>query len=97
MELLKEFGISQEVIQVIKGVIGLGTLFVLPFQKYLDSPLQIVLQHRHASTTVSVVKVVRPASDYLIESVDDYLFRQRVVPPTSQLSYLCPDPLHGFL
>ena len=70
---------------------------MFPLQEYLDSPLKIVLQHRHASAAVSVVKVVYPASDYLIETFDDNLFRQRVVPLTSQLSYLCPDMLHGFL
>jgi hypothetical protein len=70
---------------------------VFPFQRYLNSLFKIVFQNRHASAAVPEAKVVYAVSDYPVEAFGDYLFRQRVVPLTSQLSYLRPDTLHGFL
>src|SRR5208337_4725974 len=84
--------------------IGAGVFCVSPALEAMFPPqirpnpfFGVVTKMREGCATVPVVEVVRPSTERLIESHNDYFFRQREVLPARGILDLFLDAAYGLL
>ena len=88
----------ESVIEIGIGVGFVASAFLLVFTSQVNphALLKKPSQGREISTTTSIVEISNPSANVFIDSLDDYLCRQRQSSPASEILDLRFDPALGF-